>query len=54
MLAVIEKVEGGNIARFERLLNHSVDEVWAALTENHKLEKWMHNLKLRNFKKKVP
>ena len=36
MLAVIEKVEGGNIARFERLLKHSVEQVWAALTENDK------------------
>ena len=52
MLAVIEKVEGGNIARFERLLKHSVEQVWAVLTENDKLEKWMSNLEIEELRKK--
>lgn len=51
MLAVIEKVEGGYIARFERHLHHSVEKVWAALTENEKLEKWMPNLQVENLQK---
>ncbi|MFC9600126.1 SRPBCC family protein [Peribacillus butanolivorans] len=51
MLAVIEKVEGGNIARFERLLKHSVEQVWAVLTENDKLEKWMSNLEIEELRK---
>jgi uncharacterized protein YndB with AHSA1/START domain len=34
MLASIQKVESGYVARFDRLLNHSVEKVWAALTEN--------------------
>lgn len=49
MLAVIEKVEGGNIARFERLLKHSVEKVWAALTQTNKLEKWMPNLQVEDL-----
>jgi uncharacterized protein YndB with AHSA1/START domain len=51
MLAVIEKVEGGHIARFDRPLNHSVEKVWAALTENNKLEKWMPNLQVEDLRK---
>jgi uncharacterized protein YndB with AHSA1/START domain len=51
MLAVIEKVEGGYIARFDRQLTHSVEKVWAALTENDKLEKWMPNLQIENLQK---
>lgn len=51
MLAVIEKVEGGNIARFDRPLHHPVEKVWAALTQNDKLEKWMHNLQVEDLRK---
>jgi uncharacterized protein YndB with AHSA1/START domain len=50
MLAVIEKVEGGNIARFDRPLNHPVEKVWAALTQNNKLEKWMPNLQVKDLR----
>lgn len=50
MLAVIEKVEGGYIARFDRPLNHSVEKVWAALTENDKLAKWMPNLQVEDLR----
>lgn len=41
MLASIQKVEGGYIARFDRPLKHSVEKVWAALTENDKLARWI-------------
>ncbi|RFU70538.1 activator of Hsp90 ATPase 1 family protein [Peribacillus saganii] len=51
MLAVIEKVEGGHIARFERPLKHSAEKVWAALTVNEKLEKWMSNLQFEDLRK---
>jgi uncharacterized protein YndB with AHSA1/START domain len=46
MLASIQKVEGGYIARFDRPLKHSVEKVWAALTENDKLARWMSNLQV--------
>jgi hypothetical protein len=36
MLASIQKVEGGYVARFDRPFKHSVEKVWAALTENDK------------------
>lgn len=44
MLAVIEKVENGYVARYDRPLKHSIEQVWAALTENDKLARWMPNL----------
>jgi uncharacterized protein YndB with AHSA1/START domain len=46
MLAVIEKVEDGHIARYDRPLKHSVEKVWAAITQNDKLGKWMPNLQV--------
>ncbi|MFJ7928791.1 SRPBCC family protein [Peribacillus sp. NPDC096448] len=51
MQAVIEKEGNGIIARFDRLLNHSVEKVWSALTENDKLEKWMSNLEMKDLRK---
>jgi uncharacterized protein YndB with AHSA1/START domain len=44
MLAFIEKVEAGCTARFERHLEHSVQEVWSYLTENNKLQSWFPEL----------
>jgi uncharacterized protein YndB with AHSA1/START domain len=49
--AVIETEGDGIIARFERLLNHSVETVWCALTENDKVEKWMSNLEMKDLRK---
>ncbi|TVX89714.1 SRPBCC family protein [Paenibacillus agilis] len=46
MLAVLQQVEGGHIARFERHLQHSVEEVWSMLTENDKLEQWFSELRV--------
>ena len=50
MLAVIEKVEGGHIARYDRPLKHSVEKVWAAITQNDKLVRWMPNLHVVDLK----
>ncbi|MDQ0900238.1 MULTISPECIES: SRPBCC family protein [unclassified Paenibacillus] len=50
MLASIQKVEGGYIARFDRPLNHSIEKVWAALTENDKLVRWMSNLQVEDLR----
>jgi uncharacterized protein YndB with AHSA1/START domain len=46
MLAKIEKVEKGYIARFERHLKHSVETVWPWLTVNEKLAKWFKELRV--------
>lgn len=46
MLAFLEKVENGHIARFDRPLEHSVEKVWAAMTQNDLLNKWMPNLQV--------
>jgi uncharacterized protein YndB with AHSA1/START domain len=51
MLAVVEKIEGGYIAKYNRPLNHSLEKVWVALTENNKLEKWMPNLHVEDLRK---
>lgn len=50
MLASIQKVEGGYIARFDRPLKHSVEKVWAALTDNDKLARWMSNLQVEDLR----
>ncbi|MDF2963703.1 MAG: activator of Hsp90 ATPase 1 family protein [Paenibacillus sp.] len=46
MLAVIQQVEHGYIARFERRLKHSVEKVWSSLTENDQLAKWFSELRV--------
>lgn len=51
MLAVIEKVEEGYLARFDRVFKHSAANVWAALTENDRLPKWMPNLRVKDLRK---
>lgn len=43
-------MEGGHLARFERTLNIKVENVWAALTENDQLVKWMPNLEIVDLK----
>lgn len=44
MLAIIDQVEGGFTARFERFQRHAVGEVWTWLTENEKLSQWFPEL----------
>ncbi|KQL54329.1 activator of Hsp90 ATPase 1 family protein [Heyndrickxia shackletonii] len=51
MFAEIEKAENGCTAIFKRLLPHTVQEVWAALTENDKLVKWFSNLQVTDLRK---
>lgn len=50
MLADIQKVQGGYLARFERRLKHPVEEVWAWLTENDKLAKWFSELRVEDLR----
>jgi uncharacterized protein YndB with AHSA1/START domain len=51
MLALIEKVENGYTAKFERHFNHSVEEVWSWLTDNDKLPKWFSELRVDELRK---
>ncbi|WP_077619540.1 SRPBCC family protein [Bacillus sinesaloumensis] len=51
MLATIEKSEHNFKATFERHYNHSVDEVWAMLTDNDKLSTWFQELKVDDLRK---
>lgn len=51
MLATIQKSGTGYIARFERLLNHSVENVWSMLTDNEKLKKWFSELRVEDLRK---
>lgn len=50
MLAVIKQVPNGYTARFERYLKHSVEKVWASLTENDKLAKWFSELRVYDLR----
>ncbi|MFJ5767499.1 SRPBCC family protein [Lysinibacillus sp. NPDC093210] len=52
MLATIHKHQTGYIALIECPLAHSISAVWAVLTENGKLQKWMSNLEMIEPKKK--
>ncbi|MNJ47567.1 hypothetical protein D3C77_427260 [compost metagenome] len=46
MLADIQQAEHGYIARFERQLPHSAQEVWSWLSENDKLPQWFSELRV--------
>lgn len=46
----MQKVENGYIARFERNIKHSVEKVWALLTENDKLAKWFSELSVDDLR----
>lgn len=46
MLATVQQAENGYIARFERHLQHPVEQVWALLTENDQLAKWFSELEV--------
>ncbi|MBO1625477.1 SRPBCC family protein [Bacillus arachidis] len=50
MLALIEKVDNGYVAQFNRPLHYSVEQVWAVLTENEKLKRWMPNLYIEDLR----
>ncbi|KPN95908.1 SRPBCC family protein [Lysinibacillus sp. ZYM-1] len=51
MLATIEKQSNRHVAKFKRPLPHSVDAVWAAITNNEMLQKWMSNLEILDLRK---
>ncbi|WP_341300810.1 SRPBCC family protein [Lysinibacillus sp. FSL H8-0500] len=46
MFAIIEKQSNHHVAKFKRPLPHPVDTVWAAVTKNENLQKWMGNLEI--------
>ncbi|GIO05017.1 hypothetical protein J31TS6_10450 [Brevibacillus reuszeri] len=50
MLADIQKTDEGFTARFERQLKHSVESVWAYLTENEKLATWFSELSVDDLR----
>jgi len=50
MLADIQKADEGFTARFDRHLKHSVENVWAYLTENEKLAKWFSELSVDDLR----
>ncbi|MGE8034988.1 SRPBCC family protein [Lysinibacillus sp. NPDC093692] len=51
MLATIQKQQINYGVKFNRPLSHSVDTIWAVLTENGKLQKWMNNLEIIDLRK---
>ncbi len=51
MLATIQKQQNNFVVKFNRPLSHSVEAVWAVLTENEKLQKWMNNLEIIDLRK---
>ncbi|MDF2701004.1 MAG: hypothetical protein K0Q49_2568 [Haloplasmataceae bacterium] len=51
MLAHIEKIESGCLARFEREYNYSQEQVWSYLTENAKLKEWFPELSIEKLNK---
>ncbi|RLQ97450.1 SRPBCC family protein [Falsibacillus albus] len=51
MLAALGKKVDGYLAQFNRPMEHSIENVWSALTENEKLKKWMPNLRVEDLGK---
>lgn len=51
MLATIEKQSNHHIATFKRPLPHLKNAVWAAMTNNENLQKWMSNLEIIELRK---
>ncbi|QUG43601.1 SRPBCC family protein [Psychrobacillus sp. INOP01] len=51
MIATIQKENGNYIARYERQFQHSVETVWAMLTNNTKLKQWFDELHIVNLRK---
>lgn len=50
MLADLQPVEGGYVARYERYWCHAVKDVWAWLTENEKLVQWFPELEVEELR----
>ncbi|WP_155593331.1 SRPBCC family protein [Lysinibacillus cavernae] len=51
MLATIEKQSNHHVVKFKRPLPYSVDAVWAVITKNENLQKWMSNLEIIDLRK---
>ena len=51
MIATIRKENGNYIARYERQFQHSVETVWAMLTDNTKLKQWFDELQIVDLRK---
>ncbi|MBS4196774.1 SRPBCC family protein [Lederbergia citri] len=50
MLAEFQRTEQGYIAKFDRYLNHSVENVWEMLTDNDKLALWFSELRVKDLR----
>ena len=50
MIAKIKSENNVLTALYERTINHSVDDVWAYLTENNKLQQWFSELEIQELK----
>jgi len=50
MLSELRKADHGFIAQFERHYKHSIEEVWAYLTENEKLNRWFPELEVEELR----
>lgn len=50
MIAIINQLENGYTATFERHLLHSVEQVWPMLTENEKLKEWFSELSVDDLR----
>ncbi|WP_379136397.1 SRPBCC family protein [Paenibacillus sp. sgz500958] len=50
MIAEIHATEEGYAARFERRYRHSIEEVWAYLTDNDKLPLWFPELQVQELR----
>jgi uncharacterized protein YndB with AHSA1/START domain len=50
MIAELRINDSGFTARYERYLNHSVEEVWGYLTENDKLIQWFTELHIEELR----
>lgn len=51
MIATIKKENGNYVARYERQFQHSVESVWAMLTDNTKLKQWFDELEIVDLRK---
>lgn len=50
MIAELESVPNGVLARFERLWQHDVRKVWSFITENDKLPGWFSELRIEDLR----
>jgi len=51
MIAAIEQVGKGYIARYERQIGHPIEHVWAMLVDNDELEKGFQELRIGELRK---